>query len=43
MFFVYMSLQPIGYYLFYDFVNESQVGHRPVIIQFVFGKRCFFK
>ena len=34
----YMSLQPIYYYLF---GNETQVGYRPVIFQFVFRERCF--
>ena len=39
----YMSLQPIGYYLFLDLRNETQVGYRPVNFQFICRKRCFFK
>ena len=34
---VYMSLQPIYYYLF---GNKTQVGYRLVIFPFVFRERC---
>ena len=37
-----MSLQPIGYYLSQYFVNETQVGYRPVNFQFFLGRYVFY-